>query len=35
MKRNFFALMVAIALGFGIATGATIVTVPAALADGR
>ncbi len=35
MKKDFFALMIAIALVFGIATGASIVTVPAALADGR
>lgn len=35
MKKFIFSLMVAIALGFSIATGASIVTVPAALADGR
>lgn len=35
MKKKIFALMLAVALGFGIATGATILTAPAALADGR
>jgi hypothetical protein len=35
MNKKFLALIMAIALGFGIAAGANIVNIPAALADGR
>lgn len=35
MKNYFFALIIAVALGFGIAAGAGIFSIPVALADGR